>query len=173
MTETAPKRFTHEERIRITEDHLLQHDGIFRAEDFVEEARHPEHPAHNWFEWDNGIAADSYRLWQARRFVSLKVLIPEPRVTDLSKDGTILKVTYRPLLVSPIETRDDGGGYISTDSPEGRAFLLQEAVRTGYQWLHRYTGVLTDQERAGIEGVLGEMQSRQCAPEDYAVAVAD
>lgn len=32
----------------------------------VEDARHPDSPLHDAFEWDDGVAAEKYRLWQAR-----------------------------------------------------------------------------------------------------------
>jgi len=35
----------------------------------VDAARDPNHVLHNYFEWDNGKAADEYRLWQARQLI--------------------------------------------------------------------------------------------------------
>lgn len=37
----------------------------------LEEARDPEHPLHSRFEWDDSVAAEKYRLTQARVLISL------------------------------------------------------------------------------------------------------
>ena len=54
------------------------HGGILYPEDVVNSARDPKSPLHDVFEWDDGIAAEQYRLEQARRLIRVQVII-EPR----------------------------------------------------------------------------------------------
>ncbi len=37
----------------------------------LKEARNPDHPLHSRFEWDDSVAAERYRLEQARNLISL------------------------------------------------------------------------------------------------------
>ncbi len=39
----------------------------------VEAARNEDSPLHNRFEWDDGEAAERYRLWQARLLINVSV----------------------------------------------------------------------------------------------------
>lgn len=40
-------------------------DGVVTKEAFLEESRPEDSPTHGCFEWDDGIAAEKYRLWQS------------------------------------------------------------------------------------------------------------
>lgn len=42
-------------------------DGLVSAEDFVDAARPKNSPLHKYLEWDDGAAADAWRLQQARQ----------------------------------------------------------------------------------------------------------
>ena len=112
------RRLDAKERIKITEDHIKNHGGEYVAEVFLEKAESPTHPAHEWFDWEEGVAAHKWRLQQARMFPKVTVLVETTKVFDLT-DGTI---SIAPLLVSPIETRHvgHGGRYILADSIEGK-----------------------------------------------------
>lgn len=51
--------------------------GSFKPHDVVEVARDPSSPLHKYFEWNDGIAAEGYRLSQARSLViSVKIETP-------------------------------------------------------------------------------------------------
>lgn len=58
-------------------DHLnairYQAGGKLTPRVVVEAARDPEHPLHNRFEWDNTVAAEKYRLGQARDLIRMAV----------------------------------------------------------------------------------------------------
>lgn len=68
MTETDLKP---EARSAIAERLASLHarDGSLRAEAVVEDARFPESPCHDWFEWDLGKAAAEYWVERARRLI--------------------------------------------------------------------------------------------------------
>jgi hypothetical protein len=52
--------------------------GVLTPPAVVEAARPPEAPLHRAFEWDDGRAAEQYRLTQARRLIRMVILIDPP-----------------------------------------------------------------------------------------------
>ncbi len=50
-----------------------KNQGLLMPEDVVEAARNEDSPLHNRFEWDDGEAAERYRLWQARLLINVSV----------------------------------------------------------------------------------------------------
>lgn len=136
-------KFTRKQRQEIVDDFCARNGGRYDPAAFVAEAASPQHPAHEWFAWDDEKAAAEYRLWQARTFVN------DLRVTfavELIERGKVrVSQAEAPALVSPLATRDKGGGYIavSPDSPEAMAALCDEAARSLGAWLRRYGGALT------------------------------
>lgn len=135
-------RLTQEERAAIARAHMKDHGGKFIPEEFVLEARSKQHPAHKWFTWDDTKAAHQWRLVQARQFVRVRIEIPASEEHDLSTGHVEIK--YSPAFVSPIATRDQGGGYIAADTPEGKNELAKEAGVMLRQWYFRFGRVLTD-----------------------------
>jgi len=49
--------------------------GLLLPEKVVEVASNPKSILHSRFEWDDGEAAEQYRLWQARQLISVAVEI--------------------------------------------------------------------------------------------------
>lgn len=43
--------------------------GVLRPEDVVEAARPAQSPLHGNFTWDDAVAGDRYRLWEARQLI--------------------------------------------------------------------------------------------------------
>lgn len=58
-------------------------DGHLTPADVVETARSDNHPLHPHFEWNDAVAAESYRLDQARSIIRMVRVID-----DTSNDGT-------------------------------------------------------------------------------------
>jgi hypothetical protein len=50
-----------------------QNGGLLLPETVVREARPKASPLHSRFEWDDGEAADNWRLWQARQLIKVVV----------------------------------------------------------------------------------------------------
>jgi hypothetical protein len=52
--------------------------GLLQPETVVESARPASSPLHSRFEWDNTVAGQQYRIWQARQLirVSVEIIIP-------------------------------------------------------------------------------------------------
>jgi hypothetical protein len=72
---------------------------ILNPVEVVEFAKSPETELHSQFEWDDSVAGQNYRVWQARRLIRLAVhVIP----------GSNEPVN---MYVSLTENRNSGGGY--------------------------------------------------------------
>lgn len=50
-----------------------ENGGLLQPETVVEAARPTSSPLHSRFEWDNSVAAQQYRIWQARKLIKVVV----------------------------------------------------------------------------------------------------
>ena len=133
---------TREERQGIIQDYAQRHGGIYHPADFVEEVRKAgeSHPAFEWFEWDDDIAGQHHRVWQARMFsIRLKIRFSIPNVKS-----TKVKINYLPFVTSSVSERSDGGGYfiVDPDNPEHMEELCRQATSDLERWLKRYESSL-------------------------------
>lgn len=108
-------------------------NGILKPKDVVDFARNPDTALHTRFEWDNGKAAEAYRLWQARQVIKITLTVVERE----DKDEVII-----PAFVSLNQDRYNGGGYrlladVMTDD-EKRKQLLTQAHGEFKLWQHKY-----------------------------------
>lgn len=60
-------------------ERIRERDGKLETETVVEEARPRNAPLHPVFEWDDSVAAEEYRLWQARALVRSVEVAPEKK----------------------------------------------------------------------------------------------
>jgi hypothetical protein len=71
-----------EDQVQVVSSELLaieRRDGLIKPQVVVEVAREDDSPLHGFFEWDDGIAAERHREWQAR------MLIRQVYVRDLEQ----------------------------------------------------------------------------------------
>ena len=97
--------------------------GLLKPCDVVEAARPDESPLHGAFEWDDSVAAQQYRIWQARELiVSVRVEMPA--------QGRTMQV--QAFVSLPSDREQDGGGYRSISavlrSRERKSELLEAAL---------------------------------------------
>ena len=152
MTTTQETRRTYSqaERLRIIEEHRQAHDGDLNAGEFVESARHPEHPAHDYFDWDDTMAAHQHRLNQARRFIRVRIRRESVPIVNISDGSIIITIDRRPAYVAPIERRQYSGGYDEATDANLRAefgMWLRQGVK-------RYGSALTETELELIQDLL-------------------
>ena len=112
------------ERIR------ADNDGVLTAADVVAAARHPDHPLHSKFEWDDDKAADKYRLWQARHMI-INVMVLAPTGKEV-----------RAFVSLQDDRQEDEGGYralvdVMTNA-DSRKRLLSEALAEFKRWEAKY-----------------------------------
>ena len=130
----------------------LEKDGIVTTQAVIADAEDPQSPLHPFFEWDNDVAADSWRIEQARRLIrSVRLVIHE-------RSLAVRSVAY-------IKDPDSQSGYVSTlmlrtDRERARRALFAELERAHSAMTRAYdvaesVGVSNEVEsiRAQIMGV--------------------
>ncbi len=95
--------------------------GILQPTDVVKTAEWEKSPLHPYFEWDDSIAAQNHRIWQARKLIRV--------VVDILPGTEVETNVY----VSLMQDRISGDGYrpmvqVLADS-ELRKLLLADALR--------------------------------------------
>lgn len=91
-----------------------EHGGTLYPRDVVEAARDPKSLLHGAFEWDDGIAAEQWRLEQARHLIRVQVTLIENKTEPIQA------------YVSLSPSRTDEGGYIPIQSILSSAKLLEQ-----------------------------------------------
>lgn len=143
----SKEKFTKELRQEIVETFATRHNGQFDPSLFLKEIEETgkKHPAHSWFQWDDTKAAREHRLWQARSFAKdLRVTFT---IEQVSRQGEIKITTGEmPAVISPVEGRSDGGGYVLVDpnDPEHMAEHRRQAATALRSWLRRYQAAVTN-----------------------------
>lgn len=157
-------RIAKELRQQIVTEFAERNGGVYDPAAFLAEVSSvgSDHPAWKWFQWDNELAAQEHRLWQAREFVQGLRVKFEVRVLER---GAIKVVTKEvPLVISPISGRRNGGGYVLTDpdDPVHMMELCRQAAHHLHQFVERYQSVLAF-AHVPIEGLEQIVQQIGCA----------
>ncbi|MBQ7703940.1 MAG: hypothetical protein IJT73_00710 [Selenomonadaceae bacterium] len=100
---------------------LASGKGYLEAEDLLEESRADSAPLHPCFEWNDDIAAEKYRLAQARdmiKNITVKVIDEKPLTEPQRAFVTVVPNTAKGKFV-PLQ--------IALETPEYRAQVLQNA----------------------------------------------
>lgn len=133
-------KFTRDLRQRIIKEFAEQHGGVFDAAAFLGEVQQvgTSHPAWEWFEWNDDKAAREFRLDQARDFARGLTVRFEIQTVNLGK-VTVTTATA-PMVVSPIDQRKMGGGYVVHDpnNPTHMAELCRQAAQSMRWYISRF-----------------------------------
>ena len=128
------------EREQALEAIRVANEGILRAQDVVDAARAEESPLHDWFEWDDSVAAENHRRQQARELIRVYVKVEKQDTPET-----------RAYVSLESDRRSPGGGYRSVSdvftNPERRAELLTQALREASLWRTKYKAL---EELAGV-----------------------
>lgn len=124
-------RYTKEARQKIVQEFAEAHGGVFDPAEFLGVVSQvgSSHPAYDWFQWDNERAAREHRLDQARDFA--RGLVVSFKVQTLSRGKVKIVAASAPMVISPMEHRDKGGGYVITNDNDPSHIL--ELCRQGAQ----------------------------------------
>jgi hypothetical protein len=113
-------------------DIAKQHGGVLMVDDVLNEAKNEGSPLHDHFEWDDSVAADAHRRYQAR------VLIQRCKITLVDSAPTQVRA-----FVSLQSDREIGGGYRLTttvmDDEAMREELLRDIRLTIARWNQKLT----------------------------------
>ena len=119
---------------------LEQRHGRVRPHDLLDVARSPDSPLHEMFTWDNDLAAEKWRLAQARKLITaVRVVYSEGDVEKWSAPAYV-SVTHVSADEEGKELRQRG--YVRTEKaladPATRQQLLDEAMRQADYWQQKY-----------------------------------
>ena len=105
--------------------------GVLRPVDVVAEAKKKVSPLHKCFEWNDGKAAQEYRLWQARELIRVSVCVL-PGSDE----------TFRVYASLKGDRKTPGGGYRTLADvlrmPDLRRQLLAEALEELHVFEEKY-----------------------------------
>lgn len=109
-------------------------EGLLTAEAVLDNARHPDAELHGFFEWDDSVGGEQWRLVQARMLIRwVKVSTP---------DGENGEAVQKYVSLFPDRKRD-GGGYRETSEVVSNPELLRELEETAKKelesWLRRHS----------------------------------
>ena len=123
---------TNPETIEALKELYKERGKLLHPRDIVETARNKFSPLHSYFEWEDSVAAEKYRIEQARELlqkVYVKIQMP---------DGN-MKMTQ--IFVSLISDREKGGYRTLVDvlsNIEMRKQLIQDALRDMQIFTNKY-----------------------------------
>jgi len=114
--------------------------GMLLVDDVLSEAKNVDSPLHKHFEWDDSVAAEAHRRYQAR------ALIQKCHITLVESEPTKVRA-----FVSLQSDRDTGGGYRLTTTvmsdDEMREELMHDMQLTIARWtkqMHLLDSITTD-----------------------------
>lgn len=119
--------------------------NMFNAAEFIDWlGEHPDHEAYEWFfGMDDATAAREHRIQMARQMANGLRITAQVHQSAPATAAVSVKVREFPAMVSPVDGRRAGGGYVPFD-PQDPA-LASELRRQGAQalraWLARYRGI--------------------------------
>jgi len=136
-----------EELDRIREEH-----GEVAPAVVVDESRPDEAPLHPCFEWDDPVAAELYRVEQARRVIrNVRTVSYAPENPEPVK--RIIYVSLQDREHSTYQPIDD-----VLQDDEGRAILLRNALLTLKGWERRY-GELSAEATAAVRAAMTALEN--------------
>ena len=127
-------------------DYLLelaeQNDGILSTEVVLEDARQDTSPLHRHFQWDDTIAAENYRRWQARSLIAKCRITIEPRTES----------TIRAFVSLPSDRGLEGGYRVMTTvlSEDDQREELISDMRNRVTYWTRQASLLDPQTRQAL-----------------------
>jgi len=114
--------------------------GILYPQSVVDFARDESTELHSKFEWDDTVAGENYRVWQARKVIrALVTIIPQKNSEPYEVQTYVSMSTDR---YQGEEKRENVGGYRCMvdvlTSPDLRNTLLEEALAEFEGWERKY-----------------------------------
>ena len=76
--------------------------GKFKSEDIVKEAKSKKNPLHEYFEWDDNVCGEKYRLQQARNITNhiVEILIVDDNPIEQRSFHHVMSVEQEPVYVT-------------------------------------------------------------------------
>lgn len=103
--------------------------GLLRPEDVVRAAKPKSSPLHDRFDWNDGTAAHSWRLEQARHIIRVFV-----QIIDTSEGSAESR-----MFVALSSDKSSGGGYRVLTDILGDSSLRKALLQDAYEDMRRFT----------------------------------
>lgn len=128
--------------------HRLGRD-IITAKELLDESRDPNAPLHSCFEWDDSVAAEKYRLEQARKLIASV----EVRYVDDKKQTSPVRCFVNVQSVAP--KREGHFAFIETvlQNPDYRKQMLSNALIDLRNFQKKYSDL---KELSGVNKAIDE-----------------
>lgn len=158
-------RYTKALRQKIVTEFATRHNGTFNPGLFVEEVRLTggTHPAYDWFEWDRSKAALAFQIEQARDFARDLRVTFKVEVVNGGKRSVKVRETAMPLVLSPMDGRKNGGGYllVNPDDPAYMAEHAGQAAQALRSWWSRYQSAAEHVgiPSADVDGMIAQLEA--------------
>lgn len=128
-TQTVMKKKTKFKEVHISKLYRLElekiekkYNGMISPQIVVEEAKDEKNPLHKWFNWDDSVAGEKWRLHQARLLInSIRVKI------DFDK-GTSTYRKYLNVFINNSESKDPQRYYVNTKTVLKNENLKQQIL---------------------------------------------
>jgi hypothetical protein len=130
-------RLTHSEA-RVLGETIAALGGGITPEDLLKEARKKRSPIHDLFEWDDQVAAEAFRLEQARYFLRSVWEVPVDRDGREAGDGAR---AFYAVEISDANERKSKAFFAAReirDVPGADAQILERALKEANEWQQRY-----------------------------------
>lgn len=129
---------------------LSKRHGELRPADVVRAASSPAHPFHNYFEWDDTIAAAKFRIVQAQKLLRVVILVQE---TDGEESVPIRVRAYQNI------QDDDSQYYCSTVKAMSDDHLRQKVLAQALREMNTFKEKYRDlKELAKVFEALEEVE---------------
>lgn len=130
-----------------------RHNGLLRPKDVLAFARDTTTALHGCFEWNDGKAAQNYRLWQARELIQVYVTVIDAKLDPI-----------RAFVSLTADRQKDGGGYRRLDvvlqDKVLRQNLLNEALAELERFREKYAQL---KELAAVFAAIGRLSHKKRA----------
>jgi hypothetical protein len=107
-------------------DQIEKRDGVIIPEAVVNAAENEDSPIHSFFEWDDSVAAEAHRLWQARRLIKTVVVNIEGKEKD---------AFYNVVMAT---SEGPQRGYVGIKTIRGDEVLYDQVVRNAVMEIKTY-----------------------------------
>lgn len=111
-------------------NYITQNHEKISPGELLEKATDEESPLHDWFEWDDAVAAHEYRLQQAS-YVIRAVHVQYPEVGDHEPVRAFVRL-------NELEPHEYIPMHEAMENPPLRDKLIQQALDELRQWRQRY-----------------------------------
>ena len=123
------------ERIELIQD--KKNRSKITVDDFLEDAELEDSPFHEYLEWDNEIASEKFRRYQARNIMNGLLVVVVKNETEETEPAFYNVV---------VKNGEDENAYVPIDIAKGNEDLteqiLEEAESKLKSWIFRYKGFM-------------------------------